>query len=234
MAKQMPLHVVTREPPTLDNFYVGDERGNALLVNQIKHLVDDAGESMLYVWGGQGVGVTHLMKAAVSKSRSQQQPVLFLPLANSSQQVPEHLLEMAITYPMVVIDDLDAVIGNRSWEEALFALFNHHRDSGGRILFGAHAAPDQLDWALPDLKTRVGWHGVYRIADLTENDKQQFLVHEAKRRGLELADDVAQFIMVRAPRGLDQLNKYLDILDEESLAHQRGLSIPFVKKVFGW
>lgn len=234
MAKQMPLHVVMREPPTLENYFVGEQRSNALLLNQIKHLVDDAGESILYVWGGQGVGVTHLMKGIVSASRRKQQPVLFLPLANSSQQLPEHLLEMALTYQLIVIDDLDAVVGNRDWEEMLFTLFNHHRDSGGKIVFGAHQAPDQLEWVLPDLKTRVGWHGVYRIAELSDNDKVQFLSHEARRRGLELSEDVAQFIMARAPRGLDQLNKYLEILDEESLAHQRGLSIPFIKKVLGW
>jgi len=230
----MPLHVAVREAPTLENYFVGDHTRNGLVVNQIKHLVADQGESFLYVWGSSGVGVSHLLKGVVAASRRQQLPVLFLPLANSSQQVPEHLLEMALSYPLIVIDDLQEVVGNRQWEEMLFALFNHHRDSGGRILFGAHFPPDQLTWELQDLKTRVGWHGVYKIEELGEDDKSTFLIHEARRRGLELNEEVATFIMNRAPRGIEQLIKYLEILDEESLSHQRGLSIPFIKKVLGW
>jgi DnaA family protein len=49
-----------------------------------------------------------------------------------------------------------------------------------------------------------------------------------------MSDDVAGFIMRRAPRRLGQLLGILDKLDENSLQAQRRLTIPFVKSVMGW
>ncbi len=54
------------------------------------------------------------------------------------------------------------------------------------------------------------------------------------RRGLSLSDEVASFIVTRAPRDLAGLMEMLDRLDRASLARKRGLSIPFVKQVLGW
>jgi DnaA family protein len=49
-----------------------------------------------------------------------------------------------------------------------------------------------------------------------------------------MADDVASYIMRRAPRRLGDLLGILDILDENSLQAQRRLTIPFVKTVMDW
>ena len=49
-----------------------------------------------------------------------------------------------------------------------------------------------------------------------------------------MSEDVAGFIMRRAPRKLGDLLGLLDTLDENSLQAQRRLTIPFVKAVMGW
>ena len=49
-----------------------------------------------------------------------------------------------------------------------------------------------------------------------------------------MTDEVASFIMRRAPRRLGELLAILDSLDENSLQAQRRLTIPFVKTVMGW
>jgi DnaA family protein len=49
-----------------------------------------------------------------------------------------------------------------------------------------------------------------------------------------MTDDVAGFIMRRAPRRLGDLLSILDTLDENSLQAQRRLTIPFVKTVMQW
>ena len=51
---------------------------------------------------------------------------------------------------------------------------------------------------------------------------------------MELGDDVAQYLINRAARGLGELMSCLETLDEASLEAKRKLSIPFVKQVFGW
>ena len=56
----------------------------------------------------------------------------------------------------------------------------------------------------------------------------------AERRGLTLPEEVASYIVHRAPRSLDRLLELLDRLDRASLAEKRALSIPFVKQSLGW
>jgi DnaA family protein len=49
-----------------------------------------------------------------------------------------------------------------------------------------------------------------------------------------MGEDVAAFILRRAPRSLAQLLAALDQLDDNSLKAQRRLTIPFVKSVMDW
>ena len=54
----------------------------------------------------------------------------------------------------------------------------------------------------------------------------------AKARGMEMSAEVAQFILNRAPRDMNDLFDLLERLDVVSLQEQRKLTIPFVKHVF--
>jgi DnaA family protein len=50
-------------------------------------------------------------------------------------------------------------------------------------------------------------------------------------RGFELPDETAQYLLRRLPRDMATLCRFLDELDEASLAAQRRLTVPFVKEV---
>jgi DnaA family protein len=69
------------------------------------------------------------------------------------------------------------------------------------------------------------------VHNLSDEDKQQALQMRARARGLELGDEVAQYIIQRLPRDTNELFWQLQRLDHASLAEQRKLTIPFVKKV---
>jgi DnaA family protein len=85
--------------------------------------------------------------------------------------------------------------------------------------------------SLEDLRSRLQWGLTYQVHSLTDEDKQQALQMRARARGLELSDDVAQYIIQRLPRDTNELFWQLARLDHASLAEQRKLTIPFVKKV---
>jgi DnaA family protein len=53
----------------------------------------------------------------------------------------------------------------------------------------------------------------------------------ARQRGFELPDDVAHYLLRRAPRDPASLFALLDRLDYASLAAQRKLTIPFVREL---
>jgi DnaA family protein len=78
---QLPLGVRLRDDATFINYYPG---ANAAALGYVERLCEaDAGwtESLIYLWGKQGVGRTHLLQAAACVSSSGE-PAVYLPLAN--------------------------------------------------------------------------------------------------------------------------------------------------------
>jgi DnaA family protein len=195
----------------------------------------DAGwtESLMYVWGGEGVGRSHLLQAACLRVEQRGEQAVYLPLAEVVEYGPA-LLENLEQCALVCLDDLDAVAGRTEWEEALFHLFNRLRDSGRRLLLAASKSPRELAIKLPDLHSRMTLALVFQLHSLSDEDKLRALQLRASHRGLHMSDEVGRFILTRGERSMSALFELLERLDQASLQAQRKLTIPFLKETLGW
>lgn len=230
---QLPLGVRLRDDATFANYYPG---ANAAALGYVERLCDaDAGwaESLIYLWGNDGVGRSHLLQAACLRFEQHGEPALYLPLGEVVTLGPE-LLDNLEQYELVCLDDLDATAGRADWEEALFHLFNRLRDAGRRLLLAASASPRELGIQLPDLQSRLSLSLVFQLQELSDEDKLRALQLRASRRGLHLTDEVGRFILTRGARSMSALFDLLEQLDQASLQAQRKLTIPFLKETLGW
>lgn len=221
---QLPLNVKLRDDAIFDNFYVGDQ---AQLVNTLKNFVNDRdnkSEQFIYCYGHHGVGKTHLLQACCHAS----QAIFYLPLRNYAAFSPT-IFDNLENQSIVCVDDIDAVLGDRAWEEALFHFYNRARDQQVSLLVSAQKPPQQLSCALPDLHSRLQWGLVFEIKNLTDAEKIQALQMRALLRGLRLPEEVAHYLMHHYSRNMQDLFEALEKLDHASLAAKRKLTIPFVK-----
>ena len=157
---------------------------------------------------------------------------MYLPLQELLTLAPE-LLEGLEQQALIAIDDVQAIAGMPQWEEALFHLYNRVRDCGHRLVVSATVAPAGLTLTLPDLTSRLGWGPVFQLAALSDTDKRAALQMRARRRGLELGNEVPEYLLRRCPRDMDSLFSLLNQLDRASLVAQRRLTIPFVRELLG-
>jgi DnaA family protein len=74
---------------------------------------------------------------------------------------------------------------------------------------------------------------VFQLQQLSDKEKFQALHFRAMQSGLELPQNVADYLMQRYPRDMLGLFQRLAILDEAAMSAQRRLTIPLVKSVFG-
>jgi DnaA family protein len=230
---QLPLGVRLRDDATFANYYPG---ANAAALGYVERLCEaDAGwtESLIYLWGGAGVGCSHLLQAACLRFEQRGEPAVYLPLAEVVEYGPA-LLDNLEQCELVCLDNLDAVAGRADWEEALFHLFNRLRDSGRRLLLAANASPRELPVQLADLQSRLTLALVFQLQSLSDEDKLRALQLRASRRGLHLSDEVGRFILTRGERSMSALFELLERLDQASLQAQRKLTIPFLKETLGW
>ena len=117
---------------------------------------------------------------------------------------------------------------------ALFQIYNWLRDSGKRLLITANCSPRQLNCHLDDLKSRLTWGGVFHLERLSDEELVDALQQRSNFRGMPLSDELALYIIHRAPRDAAVIFAVLERLDSLTLEQKRKLTIPFVKRVMGW
>ena len=226
MATQLPLDIELNDSHSFENYYSGP---NQQIVEYFQQLLVDDGSQFIYIWGGKGAGKSHLVQALCRYFSVSGKAAFYLPLKNK-QNFTEKVFDNLETMSLVVIDDIDRIIGDAAWEEALFHFYNRVKDNQNcHLIISGDAAPDELGVCLADLTSRLLWGMVFHIKILNDQDKLKALQQRAHYRGLELSDDVAGYLLNNCPRDLPYLFGLLDKLDQASLVAQRKLTIPFIK-----
>ena len=225
--QQLPLQLQPKESCTFQSFF---SASNQLTVDVLQNIFDPAGEQQVFLWSAEGLGKSHLLQAACQLASSKQLTASYLPL-DQMPGVTTDILDGVEHLDLVAIDGLDAVLGDEDWEQAIFALINQARTSSVRLLFAAEKNPAELMLNLPDLRSRLTWGPVFQLMPLTDDEKRSALQTRAATRGLELPDNVANYLLEHYPRDLFVLYENMDKLDQASLVQQRRLTIPFIREV---
>lgn len=225
--KQLPLSVTFREDAVFDDFLPGD---NAQTVGALRHALARLDDHLLYLWGAPGAGLSHLLQASVHELQTQGLDGVYLPMSECLEYGLD-ALEGLDELDVVALDDIDLIAGRADWEEAVFHLFNRLRDTGRVLLVTSHASPLHQSIELPDLKSRLSWGLTFQVQPLSDEQKMDWLIWKARRRGLVMEPDVAAFLINRVARSMNVLVEAFDALDQRSLAEKRRLTIPFVKSV---
>ncbi|MFV8783279.1 DnaA regulatory inactivator Hda [Microbulbifer sp. SA54] len=230
--QQLSLGVSLRDDATFANFYQVPGDANRQVVTLLKSFASGENpEQVVYLWGESGSGVTHLLQAVCQVAEASGRSFQYLPLGELNVAEPDVILEGLDLLDLVCVDDLQLVEGRRDWQTALFHLYNRLKDTGRQLLLGARKSPRGLDLELADLASRLNWALVFQLHALSDADKLAALRQRSRLRGFDLPEDVAQYIIHRAPRDTRALFAMLEQLDRASLQAQRKITIPFVKQV---
>lgn len=230
MNNQLALAVKLNDEATFNDFCWGE---NTHVQESLFNTLDGVGEPFIYLWGTKGSGKSHLLQACCQKF-GQTKTSIYLPLETLKSWDPTVLRELEM-HDLFCIDEVDAIAGNPKFEEALFHLYNRIRDHGKSLLIMAGSTPpQQAHIKLPDLRSRLSSGLVMPLKELSDTDKFRTLTLLAKRRGFELTESVAQFLVNRSARNMHDLQHVLDKLDDASLAAQRKITIPFIKAILNW
>lgn len=210
--RQLILDIRPDTPPSFTNFLVG---ANAEALALLQGMADPgfAGSHVIYLWGEQGVGKSHLLQSWASLVNA---PCFFQgPLPQDGPA-------------MLAVDDVDGL--DATDQIRLFSLLNSAREEGGRVLVAGHAPPGRLDLR-PDLATRLAQGLVFRLHPLTDTDKARALAIRAEAHGMQLPEDVVRYMLRHCRRNLPHLLATVDALDSLSLSRKRPISLPLLREL---
>jgi len=228
--EQLTLNVNLRDGYIFDSYYVAPESTNDEVVNVLNSIFTSTDAEQNIVWGEKASGKTHLLQACCAKAAKVLHTVSYIPLKIFKSHGIA-VLEGFSQSKLLVIDDIDEVLGDEEWEVALFNLINIARENGQSLLFSLVANPRKLEGILPDLASRLIWGGSYQLKALTDEEKPKALQARAKQRGFTLSDSVIGYVYRRYPRDIETLMEILNKLDEESFRQKKVITLPFAKKI---
>ena len=215
MQQQLLPGIASLPEPTLDNFVAGRNRE---LVTTLRSLTTGRSqERFFYLWGEEGSGKSHLLKAVADAIQRQ-----------GTQAVYTHIPTECDGFQMVALDNVDCL--DEAAQIDLFNLYNRLRDGDGFLLAGGTLPPAQLALR-SDLTTRLAWGLVFRVQALDDDEKTIALAAHAEERGFTLPADVSSYLLHHCRRDLPSLMAVLEDIDHYSLERQRPVSTPLLREL---
>lgn len=207
---QLALDLLQPLQPSLDNFVAGR---NAEALAALRDLAGyRLAERIVYLWGVQGCGRSHLLAALA------QQP-------HAYRWTPAVGAEAA---GISLVDDVERL--DATAQVALFNRLNAARaDVRCACVVTGPAAPAQLALR-EDLRTRLAWGYVYQLHPLSDDEKRAALQAHAASRGVKIEGDVFAFLLTHLPRDMRTLVAALDALDAWALARKRALTLGLARE----
>ena len=210
--RQLLLDFTRAPAPTFANFVHG---ANAELAHALEAAArGEVRERVIYLWGEEGAGKTHLLKAFATAA------------------APRHARYVRATdfraidaTGIVALDDVDALP-----EPLQIDLFNAFNEQAFALLVVAASAAPRDVRLRRDLATRLATGLTYRAVPLTDAEKRDALAAHAKARGFALADEVSGYLLTHARRDMGSLMAALDSLDRYSLETGRPITVPLLKE----
>ncbi len=224
--RQLPLGVRLPDRAVFASFLPARNRQAVEYVSKIAR-AEVSG--VVWICGAPGSGKTHLLQAVCARA-SETMRAAYLPLTELARLGVE-VLDGTQQLGCSCVDDLEQVIGKIEWERVLFGLVREAEENGVRVVVAAQSPPSLLNWALPDLGSRLAASAIFQLRALDENEQQEALQLRARLRGFELPDETSRWLQRRFPRDMKTLYGILDTLDEAALVAQRRLTVPFIKSV---
>ncbi len=152
---------------TFDSFVVGKPNELAHAAARRVAESDSVSFNPLFLYGGVGLGKTHLMHAIAWKVRAQRKQfkILYLSAEQFMYRFVQALRfkdmhgfkQLFRSVDMLMVDDVQFIAGKESTQDEFFHTFNALIDQGKHIVISADRAPGEIDGLEERIKSRLAW-----------------------------------------------------------------------------
>lgn len=217
---------------TFDTYVTGDSNRMAVMAARQLAMGGEVAFNPLYIYGGVGMGKTHLLQATAAFMR-QARPearVVYMSAENFMFRFVRALRSkdtMAFKHffrsvDVLLVDDIQFIGGKESTQEEFFHALNALMEAGKQVVVSADRAVTALEGMTPRLLSRLGGGLVAEISAPDAGMRMEMLQKKCAMTGHDVPEDVLAFLVAQAPASARALEGALNRL----IAHGAMMNQP--------
>lgn len=221
---------------TFDNFVVGQSNELAMAAAKRAAESDKVQLNPLFLYGGVGLGKTHLMHAIAwhITKKNPGKKVLYLSAEKFMYQFIRAIKnkdtvafkDLFRSVDVLMIDDLQFISGKESTQEEFFHTFNALVDQNRQIIISADKSPNDLEGLEERMRSRLGWGLVVDIHPTDLELRLNILRAKAQKLDVKVPDDVLEFLAQKITSNVRELEGALNRLVAHSTLVGRAITVP--------
>ena len=225
---------------TFDSFVVG--QSNKFLFSAAKAVADDPGKSYnpLFIYGGTGLGKTHIMHAIANhvKSENPRATVLYatcekftndliaiIRAGKGSASATQEFRNRYRNVDVLIIDDVQFLANKEATQEEFFHTFNAIYGQDKQIILSADCHPSQIATLSSRLKTRFEGGLMAQVLAPDIETKIAILQRKAEEKKYILNTEVATYLAENSGSDVRSLEGLLNKVIFASLLHEEPITI---------
>ncbi len=203
---------------TFDSFVVGSSNQLAYAAAQAAAQNPGEGYNPLFIYGGSGLGKTHLLQAIGHSLQAKNASVLYV----SGEQFTNEFID-AIRHKRaeefrnkyrnvdaLMVDDIQFISGKEQTEESFFHTFNELHNSNRQIVVTSDKLPQSMPGMEERLRSRFEWGLTVDIQPPDLETRLAILQAKAEQSDTEIALDVLELVARQARRNIRELEGSLN------------------------
>ncbi|MCA9017838.1 MAG: chromosomal replication initiator protein DnaA, partial [Planctomycetaceae bacterium] len=226
---------------TFENFVVG--KPNALAHAAARRVVESQNVPFnpLFLYGGVGLGKTHLMHAIgwAMKEQWPEKNVMYMSAEKFMYQFVKALrskdtMNFKDTFRSVdvlMIDDIQFISGKESTQEEFFHTFNALVDQNKQIIISADKSPSDLLGLEERLRSRLAWGLVADIHPSTYDLRLGIMQSKREQLGADIPDAVLEFLALKVTSNIRELEGALNRIVAHADVTKQAITLETTQEV---
>jgi chromosomal replication initiator protein len=228
---------------TFENFIIGDSNRFANAACMAVSQSPAKSYNPLFVYGGVGLGKTHLMNAIgnyiINKNSVHSINIAYISsekftneLINSIRDdATESFRDKYRNFDVLLIDDIQFLAGKEKTQEEFFHTFNALYNAGKQIVITSDRPPKEITSLENRLISRFEWGLITDISAPDLETRIAILQKKAQSCQVEISEEIIHYIANKIPTNIRQLEGALNKLDAYATLTQTDIDFPLAKQI---
>ena len=225
---------------TFENFVV--VKNNEFAYKVAKNVAENkTNYNPLFIYGGNGVGKTHLCCAILNGilENNRNSNVLYINSEQFTVELIDAIKENTMkqfrekyrAVDVLFIDNIQFIAGKERIQEEVFNTFNFLYENEKRIILSGDRAPKDILLLENRLVSRFEWGIVAKISDYNYEDRLEILKNKAKMYNIEINEEALSMIAKKVSSNIMDLEGVLHTVIEYSKLFNKKIKKETINKV---